>query len=152
MKDAKGHGSDGKGGAKASAKGMRLIKTHTNGPHSAKVYNNPEKVVQFFRNGQYQPKADYHTDDVSDAHATAQSALARYASQDSVSSSLDRGLAMRQAGDGRHVSNFDAAKTMASGPKSAQAPVHDGMGKGMGGTWTADAVREFARRIGTKAD
>lgn len=95
-KDAKGHGSN------TGTKGMRLIKTHTNGPHSAKVYNNPEwgeKVVKFFHNGEYQPKADSHTDDIADAHATAQSALQRYADQ-------------------------DAAKALKSGPKSADIPTH----------------------------
>jgi hypothetical protein len=78
MKDAKGHGSNERGGTKPNAKGMRLIKTHVLGPHSAKVYNNPEwgeKVVQTFRNGVYQSKNDYHTDDLADAHATAQSQL-----------------------------------------------------------------------------
>lgn len=100
MKDAKGHGSD------TGTKGMRLIKTHVNGPHSAKVYNNPEwgeKVVKFFHNGQYQPNADSHTDDIADAHGTAQSQLQRYADQ-------------------------DAAKELSSGtPKSAPASVHDAM-------------------------
>jgi hypothetical protein len=36
MKDSKGHGSN------TGTKGMRLIKTHTLGPHTAKVYNNPD--------------------------------------------------------------------------------------------------------------
>jgi len=99
MKDAKGHGSD------TGTRGMRLIKTHVNGPHSAKVYNNPEwseKVVKFFHNGVYQSKADSHTDDIADAHATAQFQLQRYADQ-------------------------DAKASLASGPKSAPAPIHDSM-------------------------
>lgn len=101
MKDAKGHGSN------TGTRGMRLVKTHTHGPHSAKVYKNPEwseNVVKFFRNGQYQPKADHHTDDMGDAHSTAQYALKRYADQ-------------------------DAASELASGPKSAPAPVHDSMAR-----------------------
>lgn len=80
-KDTKGHGSNKKN---TGTQGMRLIKTHANGPHSAKVYNNPEwgeKVVKFFNNGVYQSKADYHTDDISDAHGTAHVALQRYADQ-----------------------------------------------------------------------
>jgi len=112
MKDAKGHGSSGKGGAKASAKGMRLIATHTSGAHSAKVYNNPEwneKVVQFFRNGQYQKNADSHTDDLSDAHATAKAGLARYSSLDKPSS------------------NAEAAQSLMSGLKSTMVPTHDAM-------------------------
>ena len=97
MKDALGHGSN------TGTQGMRLVKTHTNGPHSAKVYKNPEwgeNVVKFFHNGAYQSKADYHTDDMSDAHSTAQYQLKRYADQ-------------------------DAAKSLASGPKSAAVPTHD---------------------------
>jgi hypothetical protein len=100
MKDAKGHGSD------TGTRGMRLIKTHVNGPHSAKVYNNPEwgeKVVKFFDNGVYQSKADSHTADIADAHGTAQNQLKRYA---------DR----------------DAAASLHSGTsKSAPAPTHDAM-------------------------
>lgn len=100
MKDAKGHGSD------TGTKGMRLIKTHVMGPHSAKVYNNPEwseKVVKTFRDGVYQPKNDYHTDDVADAHGTAMSQLRRWSDQ-------------------------GAASALSSGTaKSAPASVHDSM-------------------------
>jgi len=106
LKDAKGHGSDERGGTKPSAKGMRLVKTYTQGPHSAKVYKNPEwgeNVVQTFRNGVYQSKNDYHTDDLSDAHATAQSQLNRWSSQDGTA----------------------AAALSSGGPKSATVPIHD---------------------------
>lgn len=100
MKDAKGHGSN------TGTKGMRLIKTHNNGPHSAKVYNNPEwgeKVVKFFHNGVYQSKADHHTDDLADAHGTAHVQLQRYADQ-------------------------DAQKALAGGhPKSAPPVIHGAM-------------------------
>lgn len=102
MKDAKGHGSD------TGTRGMRLVKTHVLGPHSAKVYKNPEwseNVVKTFRAGVYQPKNDYHTDDMADAHGTAQSQLRRWADQ-------------------------DATASLASGPKSAPAPVHDSMSVG----------------------
>jgi len=64
---------------------MRLVKTHTMGPHTAKVYKNPEwqeNVVKTFRDGVYQPRNDYHTDDMSDAHGTAKAQLASWASQD----------------------------------------------------------------------
>lgn len=116
MKDAKGHGSNERGGTKPSAKGMRLVKTYTNGPHSAKVYKNPEwgeNVVQTFRNGAYQSKNDYHTDDLADAHATAQSQLSRWAAADKPASS-----------------NAQAAQSLMSGLKSTQAPVHDSMSSG----------------------
>lgn len=100
MKDAKGHGSD------TGTRGMRLIKTHTLGTHSAKVYNNPEwgeKVVKTFRDGVYQPKNDYHTNDVADAHGTAMSQLRRWGDQ-------------------------GAAAALHSGTsKSAPASVHDSM-------------------------
>lgn len=99
MKDAKGHGSN------TGTQGMRLVKTHVLGPHSAKVYNNPEwgeKVVKTFRDGVYQPKNDYHTSDLADAHGTAMSQLNRWSDQ-------------------------GAKASLASGPKSAPAPVHDSM-------------------------
>lgn len=117
MKDAKGHGSNERGGTKPSAKGMRLVKTYTNGPHSAKVYKNPEwgeNVVQTFRNGAYQSKNDYHTDDLADAHATAQSQLQRWADQDSKS---------------RPVGTGQAASELASGAKSGKIATHDSMGR-----------------------
>jgi hypothetical protein len=113
MKDALGHGSDERGGTKPSAKGMRLVKTYTLGPHSAKVYKNPEwgeNVVQTFRNGAYQSKNDYHTDDLADAHATAQSQLQRWADQDARN---------------RPVGDTDAAKAISTG---ATIPTHDSMG------------------------
>lgn len=104
MKDTKGHGSNKKNTGTA---GMRLVKTHVNGPHSAKVYKNPEWgefVTKFFHNGAYQPKADSHTDDASDAHSTAQYQLRRYIEQ-------------------------DAKATLANGhPKSAPVPTHPAQG------------------------
>lgn len=134
-KDELGHGSNQRG---TGAQGMRLVKTHVNGPHSAKVYKNPEweeNVVKFFRNGAYQPKADYHTNDMGDAHDTAKSALQRYATQDAqsrpvgdraaasalstsgsvpvhdsmagLSAGIARGHAMRTAGDGGHVPGYN---------------------------------------------
>ena len=112
-KDELGHGSNARG---TGAQGMRLIKTHVLGPHSAKVYNNPEwgeKVVKTFRNGVYQPNNDYHTNDLADAHGTAQSQLNRWQSQDG--------------------GNTDAARELSSGgPKSDVVPVHDSMGFSVG--------------------
>jgi hypothetical protein len=113
-KDELGHGSDGRGGT--GAQGMRLVKTHVMGPHSAKVYKNPEwgeNVVKTFRNGVYQPNNDYHTDDMGDAHATAQSQLTRWTQQD---------VASRPVGAGQ------AASELASGAKSAPIPTHDSQG------------------------
>jgi hypothetical protein len=128
-KDQLGHGSNQRG---TGAQGMRLVKTHVLGPHSAKVYKNPdweENVVKFFHNGVYQSKADSHTNDLADAHATARFQLQRYMDQDAKASlasgpksdaapthdsmtnlqgSIERGHAMRSAGDGRHVSGFAA--------------------------------------------
>ena len=59
---------------------MRLLKTHTEGDNSAKVYKNPdtgEHQVKFFKDGVHQKKADYFADDPSDAHGTAQESLKR---------------------------------------------------------------------------
>jgi hypothetical protein len=59
---------------------MRLLKTHTEGDNSAKVYKNPdtgEHQVKFFKDGVHQKKADYFADDPSDAHETAQESLKR---------------------------------------------------------------------------
>ena len=138
MKDAKGHGSDERGGTKPSAKGMRLVKTYILGPHSAKVYKNPEwgeNVVQTFRNGAYQSKNDYHTDDLSDAHATAQSQLSRWASQDATS---------------RPVGSGSAASELASGAKSATIPTHDSMTHNdQGHAWgSPEALADFKAAYG----
>lgn len=59
---------------------MRLLKTHTEGGNSAKVYKNPdtgEHQVKFYKDGVHQSKADYFADDSSDAHGTAQASLKR---------------------------------------------------------------------------
>ena len=59
---------------------MRLLKTHSEGGNSAKVYKNPdtgEHQVKFFKDGVHQKKADYFADDPSDAHETAQESLKR---------------------------------------------------------------------------
>lgn len=126
-KDSKGHGSNPRG---MNAQGMRLQKTYQNqaGTHQAKVYSNPEwgeHVVKFVENGVYNAKADYHTDDKQDAHDTAQYALRRY----------DAGLATRGGGSGtagmmagmksKLSDDVAAGHTLASGPKSAPAPIHD---------------------------
>lgn len=58
--------------------GLRLIKTHTNGEDSAKVYKDAEwgeHRVKFFKGKTHLKNSDYHTDDVEDAHKTAQHQL-----------------------------------------------------------------------------
>jgi hypothetical protein len=61
---------------------LRLIKTHT-GPngHVAKVYKdqdfNEYRVKHYSPEGKHMPKADYHTDDKSDAMDTAASAVSK---------------------------------------------------------------------------
>lgn len=124
MKDSKGHGSN------TGTKGMRLLKTYTNGPHSAKVYKNPEwgeHVAKFFQNGTYQSKADYHTDDASDAHSTAQAQLARYG-------------------------HSDPSQAISEGhPKTAQVETHPAHGYNAGAVNDAIASSNRAgRRIGGK--
>jgi len=78
-------GTFAKGGKveKEEKPNLRLVKTHT-GPkgHVAKVYKDRdygEHRVKFFSpEGKHYSEADYHTDDVSDAHDTAQGQLNRY--------------------------------------------------------------------------
>lgn len=129
MKDPKGHGSNKRGNT--GTQGMRLVKTHVMGPHSAKVYKNPEweeNVVKFFHNGNYQSKADYHTNDMSDAHDTAQHQLGRYMT----------------AGGEQMASNASAASHLAGGsasPKAAAAPVHDSMAGLQAGIARGHAMR-----------
>ena len=58
---------------------LRLVKTHAgeNG-HSTKVYKDKdygEYRVKHYVNGEHQSKADYHTDDLDDAHSTAQAMM-----------------------------------------------------------------------------
>ena len=64
------------------AKSLRLVKTHEHPSGAkAKVYKDPdwnEHRVKFFdKDGKHLHKADYHTDDVEDAHGTAQAELKR---------------------------------------------------------------------------
>lgn len=59
---------------------FRLIKTHTSGKHTAKVYKDSdvgEHCVKFYTDGVHHSKADYHTDDSKDAHDTAKYELKR---------------------------------------------------------------------------
>ena len=53
---------------------LRLIQTHENGNKQAKVYKDTELGeyrVKLYKDGKHLADADYHTDDVSDAHGTA---------------------------------------------------------------------------------
>ena len=59
---------------------MRLVHTHSDGPHHAKVYKDTEwgeYRVKYFKNGKHLPKADSHHDDADDAHGTAKHELKR---------------------------------------------------------------------------
>lgn len=63
---------------KDDAPKLRLVKTHTDGNKTAKVYKDAdfgEYRVKHYVDGKHQTKADYHTDDVSDANSTAGSFL-----------------------------------------------------------------------------
>jgi len=63
---------------KDDAPRLRLMKTHTDGNKTAKVYKDAdfgEYRVKHYVDGKHQTKADYHTDDVSDANSTAGSFL-----------------------------------------------------------------------------
>ena len=76
-----------KGGSveKEEKPNLRLLKTYTGTKgHVAKVYKDKdwgEHRVKFFSpEGKHESGSDYHTDDVSDAHDTAQGQLGRYKS------------------------------------------------------------------------
>ena len=59
---------------------MRLVKTHTDGDRTAKVYKNPaygEHVVRFYKEGKHLTNADSFHSDAEDAHDTAQAELKR---------------------------------------------------------------------------
>lgn len=64
------------------ARGLKLLATHNSecGKHQAKVYRDSEwgeHRVKFFINGKHHEPADYHTDDVHDAHGSARAELGR---------------------------------------------------------------------------
>jgi hypothetical protein len=59
---------------------MKLVKTHEDGPHHAKVYKDSEYGeyrVKYFNNGKHLPDADSFHDDAEDAHGTAKAELKR---------------------------------------------------------------------------
>ena len=92
-------GTFAKGGKveKEEKPNLRLLKTHT-GPKGdvAKVYKDKdwgEHRVKFFDpDGKHRSESDYHTDDLSDAHDTAQSQLNRYKKGGKVMHKADGGL------------------------------------------------------------
>ena len=57
---------------------LKLLKTYKSGEHTAKVYKDTdwdEHRVKFFSGDTHHKDADYHTDDVDDAHETAKTQL-----------------------------------------------------------------------------
>lgn len=74
---------------------LRIVSTHhsESGKHHAKVYKDTEwgeHRVKFFIHGKHHEPADYHTDDVEDAHQTARSELKRL---DKLSGALKEAIA-----------------------------------------------------------
>ena len=98
---------------------LRLIKAHT-GPkgHVAKVYKDKdygEHRVKFYDpDGKYRSGADYHTDDVSDAHDTAKGQLNRY---NSGGSTVDASKGAYDKSIGPSESEMDMAKAIRSVPR-----------------------------------
>jgi hypothetical protein len=98
---------------------LRLIKAHT-GPkgHVAKVYKDKdygEHRVKFYDpDGKYRSGADYHTDDVSDAHDTAKGQLNRY---NSGGSTVDASKGAYDKSIGPSESDMDMAKAIRSVPR-----------------------------------
>jgi hypothetical protein len=97
---------------------LRLIKAHT-GPkgHVAKVYKDKdygEHRVKFFDpDGKHRVDADYHTDDVSDAHDTAKGQLNRY---NAGGSTVDASKGAYDKSIGPSEEDMDMAKAIRSIP------------------------------------
>jgi hypothetical protein len=97
---------------------LRLLKTHT-GPkgHVAKVYKDKdygENRVKFYDpDGKYRSGADYHTDDLSDAHDTAKGQLNRY---NSGGSTVDASKGAYDKSIGPSEEDMDMAKAIRSIP------------------------------------
>jgi hypothetical protein len=120
-------GTFAKGGKveKEEAPSLRLLKTHT-GPkgHVAKVYKDRdygEHRVKFFNpEGKHFPDADYHTDDVSDAHDTAQGQLSRYKKGGNVHHRANGGLEFSSDDDRSDVTPQMVRDAKARAKQSAQ--------------------------------
>ena len=97
---------------------LRLIKAHT-GPkgHVAKVYKDKdwgEHRVKFFDpDGKHRVDADYHTDDLSDAHDTAKGQLNRY---NSGGTTVDASKGAYDKSIGPSEEDMDMAKAIRSIP------------------------------------
>jgi len=98
---------------------LRLLKTHT-GPkgHVAKVYKDKdygENRVKFYDpDGKYRSGADYHTDDLSDAHDTAKGQLNRY---NAGGSTVDASKGAYDKSIGPSEEDMDMAKAIRSVPR-----------------------------------
>jgi hypothetical protein len=98
---------------------LRLVKAHT-GPkgHVAKVYKDKdygEHRVKFYDpDGKYRSGADYHTDDVSDAHDTAKGQLNRY---NAGGSTVDASKGAYDKSIGPSEEDMDMAKAIRSVPR-----------------------------------
>jgi hypothetical protein len=82
---------------------MKLIKTHIEGPHSAKVYKDSdwgEYRVKYYKRGVHQPEADSHHDDAKDAHNTAKFQLKKMSEEiEQVDKNLKRFAETNQISD-----------------------------------------------------
>lgn len=91
----------------SEASGLRLQKTYSNGSKTTKVYRDPEWEewrVQLHVNGKHQRKADYHTNDKEDAHATAQHMI-----KEDLDESADLWNSERTKSEWRKLGTFDNA-------------------------------------------
>jgi hypothetical protein len=83
---------------------MRLVKKGEQGSKSFKIYKDQdfgEYVVKFYKNGEHQTEADYHTDDVRDAMQTAKSEVSRMTESKKAKEPYAVGMAaaMKSTGD-----------------------------------------------------
>lgn len=101
--------------------GLRLVKAgihgHTAGDH-ARVYRdseNDEHVVKFYRAGVHQKNADYHTDDVEDAHTTAKAQLKKWMNESLNEDEFDDAKPTPEANRKYHEGERDKLKKLLDG-------------------------------------
>ena len=144
-------GTFAKGGKveKEEKPNLRLLKTHT-GPKGdvAKVYKDKdwgEHRVKFFSpEGKHRSESDYHTDDLSDAHDTAQSQLNRY---NSGGSTVDASKGAYDKSIGPSEEDMDMAKAIRNIPSKLFQGAKSMMGLGTPAPKPAGSVTKTEKSV-----
>jgi hypothetical protein len=136
---------------------LRLIKAHT-GPkgHVAKVYKdrdwNEHRVKFFSPEGKHYSDADYHTDDLSDAHGTAKDQLNRYKRggkahhfADGGPEDLSKGAYDKSIGPSKE--DLDMAKSIRSIPSKLYEGAKDMLGFGSTTSKPAGSVTKTEKSV-----